>query len=350
MRAFLARTLGRPTTQQRKGFASEAHLYSTHQRHDAAAGKKEEQRSRREKLREDTLNFLVFHAATMRSLRDVPPAHYTLKLTSFSLFRDAKVGNYESGEFEAGGYKWKLCIYPNGNAKMNVKGHISCYLEMADTETLPPGWEVNVSFKLFVFDQVRDKYLTIQEWGFDQFLSLDTFNDASNGYLIDDCCVFGAEVFVIKYTGKGESASMVKNPARNIYTWRIDNFSAVDQYIRKSEEFVIGGHKWKLEIYPKGDSSSKGESVSLYLRLADCKNLPFHRKMYAEFKLRMRDEVHGNHKEMTVGKWFSDLYASWGYADFMALSELNVASNGFMVSGVVIVEAEITLISSFKDF
>ncbi|KAI8532623.1 hypothetical protein RHMOL_Rhmol11G0227700 [Rhododendron molle] len=308
----------------------------------------------------------IVHAGTMRSLRDVPPAHYTLKLTSFSIFRDTKIGNYESGVFEAGGYKWKLCIYPNGNAKMNVKGHLSCYLAIADTETLPPGWEVNAGFKLFVFDQVRDKYLTIQdaeggirrfhrmktECGFDQFLPLGTFNDASNGYLVDDCCVFGAEVFVIKHTGKGESASMVKNIASNIYTWRIDSFSATDQDKLTSEEFVVGEHKWKLDIYPKGNSlSSKGESVSLFLRLADCKNLPMHRKMYAEFKLRMRDEVRGNHIERKVGQWFCESSAeSWGYAAFMPLSELNDVSKGFMVNGVVIVEAEIMLISSFKDF
>ncbi|KAE9447085.1 hypothetical protein C3L33_21023, partial [Rhododendron williamsianum] len=334
--------------------------------HEATAGKKKNNDQEEKSFREEILNLHVFHARTMRSLRDVPPAHYTLKLTSFSIFRDTKIGNYESGVFEAGGYKWKLCIYPNGNVKMNVKGHLSCYLAIADTETLPPGWEVNVSFKLFVFDQVRDKYLTIQdaeggvgqfhrmktECGFDQFLPLGTFNDASNGYLVDDCCVFGAEVFVIKYTGKGESASMVKNLARNIYTWRIDSFSATDQDKLISEEFVVGGHKWKLDIYPKGNSlSSKGKSVSLFLRLADCKNLPLHRKMYAEFKLRMRDQVRGNHIERKVGQWFCESSAeSWGYADFMPLSELNDASKGFMVNGVAIVEAEITLISSFKDF
>jgi hypothetical protein len=35
-------------------------------------------------------------------------------------------------------------------------------LAIADTENLIDGWEVNVNFKLFVFDQKNNNYLTIQ--------------------------------------------------------------------------------------------------------------------------------------------------------------------------------------------
>ncbi|KAE9455379.1 hypothetical protein C3L33_12702, partial [Rhododendron williamsianum] len=191
--------------------------------------------------------------ATVRSIRDVPPAHYSLKLTSFSLFLNADIGNYTSRVFEAGGYKWKLCVHPNGNEKMNVGRHISLYLVIADTETLPPGWEVNVNFKLFVFDQIRDKYLAVQD-------------------------------------AEGD-------PANNIYTWRIEKFSATDQVDIRSDEFVVGGSKWKLRIYPKGDSSVDGKWLSFYLLLAGRKTLPFDRKIFAECKLRVRDEVYGNHSE-----------------------------------------------------
>lgn len=302
--------------------------------------------------------------ASVKSLRGVPPAHYTLKLTSFSLFLDAGIENFESGVFEADGYKWKLCIHPNGNKKMNVKGHISCYLVIADTKTLPPGWEVNVNFKFFVFDQIRDKYLTIQEaeggirrfhkmkteWGFDELLPLETFNDAANGYLIDDCCVFGAEVFIIKSTGKGESVSMVKDPVDNIYTWRIVKFSATKEDLILSEEFDVGGHKWRLVSYPKGFASSKGKSLSLYLMSTDSKNLPSDRKVYAKCKLRIWDDAHINHIEKKVDHWFGHLSLIRGSQDFMALSELNDGPKGFMVNDVVTVEAQFMFISSFKDF
>ena len=56
----------------------------------------------------------------------------------------------------------RLYLYPRGKAKIIGTGHISLYLAIAETEKLPLGWEVNASFKFFLFDQIRDMYLTIQ--------------------------------------------------------------------------------------------------------------------------------------------------------------------------------------------
>ena len=42
--------------------------------------------------------------------RDIPPAHYTLKIKSFSelseIVRKSGVDKYESSDFEVDGYKW----------------------------------------------------------------------------------------------------------------------------------------------------------------------------------------------------------------------------------------------------
>lgn len=56
----------------------------------------------------------------------------------------------------------RLCLYPNGNVKSNGKGYISLYLAIADIKKLPPGWEINVNFKLFVFNHKHEQYLTVQ--------------------------------------------------------------------------------------------------------------------------------------------------------------------------------------------
>lgn len=82
------------------------------------------------------------------------------------------------------------------------------------------------------------------EWGLDKFIPLETFNHASNGYLLEDCCVFGAEVFVMKHNGKGECVMAMKNPLNNTYTWKIDNVSKRDEELVLSEAFVVGEHKW----------------------------------------------------------------------------------------------------------
>ena len=55
-----------------------------------------------------------------------------------------------------------LIIYPNGNKTKNVKEHLSFYLAMAETNSLPTGWEVCAVFKLFVLDQNKDNYMIVQ--------------------------------------------------------------------------------------------------------------------------------------------------------------------------------------------
>ncbi|KAH7836099.1 hypothetical protein Vadar_032683 [Vaccinium darrowii] len=47
--------------------------------------------------------------------------------------------------------------------------------------------------------------------------------------------------------------------------------------------------------------------------------------------------------------WFSAPSKSWGYLDFVTLSDLNNASGGLLVNDSIIVEAQITLISYPKD-
>lgn len=56
----------------------------------------------------------------------------------------------------------RLILYPNGNARRGGGGHISLYLAIEKTDSLPLGWEANVTYKMFVFDHNKDRYLTIQ--------------------------------------------------------------------------------------------------------------------------------------------------------------------------------------------
>ena len=137
--------------------------------------------------------FFSFNPEITRSKGDAPPAHYTLKINSFSqLSERTQEGKHESFNFVVGGYKWyinlvcplnyiifwthiwklyncfsslydrKLLLYPNGNAKTNGNDHISLYLALADTSAISHGSQIDVRLKFFVYDQIQDKYLTIQ--------------------------------------------------------------------------------------------------------------------------------------------------------------------------------------------
>uniref|UniRef100_A0A6N2M1M2 MATH domain-containing protein n=1 Tax=Salix viminalis TaxID=40686 RepID=A0A6N2M1M2_SALVM len=70
---------------------------------------------------------------TVREERHVAPANYSEKIDSFSVLSEMVDNSYESREFEASGYNWKLVLYPNGDKSRNGDGYISLYLVMADT-------------------------------------------------------------------------------------------------------------------------------------------------------------------------------------------------------------------------
>ncbi|EYU25567.1 hypothetical protein MIMGU_mgv1a019380mg, partial [Erythranthe guttata] len=133
---------------------------------------------------------------TTLNTREAPPAHYMIKIESFSVLEKYGIKKYETKEFVAGDYKWRLIFKFNGKDS----DYISVNLAMADTTSLPTNWEVNALFSVFLFNQISGNYLsstaTKSEWGISKFISRKVLSDPSNGYITDDSCVFGAEVFV----------------------------------------------------------------------------------------------------------------------------------------------------------
>ncbi|GLU05155.1 hypothetical protein SLE2022_222690 [Rubroshorea leprosula] len=247
-----------------------------------------------------------------------------------------------------------------GNHGKNVKDHISLYLAIADTDSVNRSSEVRASFKLFLLDQNKDNYLVVNDatekerrfrglrnqWGFDQFLPLRTFNDVSNGYLVDDTCVFGAEVFVTKEmsTGKGEYQSMIKDATSSKHVWRIESFSSKQSECYDSQTFFSGDHKWKIQMYPKGRRHGLGSHISLVLALADPKAIPSSSKIFAEFTLRMLDQTQGRHISGKASYWFSVSNPENGWTKFVTFVSFYPASNGFLVRDVCVVEAEVTVL------
>ena len=57
-------------------------------------------------------------------------------------------------------------MFPNGDKKNGGEGHISIFLRLVDKDSLPVGWEVNAVITFFLFDQIRDQYVTSQGTNF----------------------------------------------------------------------------------------------------------------------------------------------------------------------------------------
>ncbi|XP_037495311.1 BTB/POZ and MATH domain-containing protein 2-like [Jatropha curcas] len=236
---------------------------------------------------------------------------YSFKNENHLILKRTGLNKYESSEFESGGYKWKLVLYPCGNAKKVGSSYISLYIAIAGANAIPVGSQVDVILKLLIYDQIQDKYLSIQddrarrfhslktENGFDQLISLEMFSDPSNGYLVNDCCAFGAEVHVIKYEGKGEKFSIIREPANGTYTWKIQKFSTFPEGQQFSQEFTVAQHNdfRILELYPKGDSRAKGKFLSLFLHLLTVDNALPRQRVYSEYTLIVKDQVLETHYE-----------------------------------------------------
>ncbi|XP_016438883.2 uncharacterized protein LOC107764797 [Nicotiana tabacum] len=291
-----------------------------------------------------------------RSISETPPTHYTLKIQSLSLLKKNNIEKYTSPYFEAGGYKWKLVFHPTGNKNKNAEGkHVSIYLMMAEASSL-----VHAVFRLFLLDQNNDNYLVLQdttvekgrrfhamkvEWGFDRFISQEDFNNQANGYVVDDICVLGAEVYVCqeKFKGRGDCLSMVKDPISYKHVWKIDNFSSLSADCEDSKTFMQGEHKWKIQVYPKGKGSGKDTHLSLYLALAEPSSLSQGSQIYAEFTLRILHQIGSTHYFGKANYWFSGSHTFCGWPRFISIGYFSLPGAGYLVKDTCVIEAEVTV-------
>lgn len=288
-----------------------------------------------------------------------------LKIESFSILSENPTITIESDVFEASGHKWRLDLYPNGNTEENGANHISLYLKMCDTQSLTKGWKVHVDVKFLAYDHIANNYVIFQDvdgnrtcfhenqmkWGFDKLISLEHFKDNSKGYLLNDSCVFGVEVFVVpEYTLKDRCLSMIKPLRVNTYSWTVDKFSAVTEKFLTSEPFKVGKLKWALKLYPKGDSAA-GQNLSCYLKVHDARMFPGDWRVYAKYELRLKNQSgYTDRIKESSGVWFSKVDDTWGFRYFIPLGEFHDKTKGFLLNDKLILEAKISVVGILKDF
>ncbi|KAL8048878.1 hypothetical protein ABFX02_07G095700 [Erythranthe guttata] len=285
---------------------------------------------------------------TSMETREASPNHCLVKIESFY---KSGIAKFETKEFVAGEYRWKLIIHPNGdNTVEKDKDYVSVYLAMANTSSLPASWEVNVVFSIFLFDQISANYLCSlgitrrflpmkSQWGFSKFISKKVMSEPSNGYLLDDTSVFGAEVFIVKKEAAAIECLSLRNfdiPYKR--DWIIPNFSKLED-IWESEEFYAGGEKWTVQLYPKGNGKGAGSHVGIFLQYHGSG------KMQASYTICIKNQVSDQHvKRTTIDRMFPT--NNWGWPLFMELATINDPKKGFVVGDSCLVHIEI---SSLKD-
>ncbi|KAM4071793.1 hypothetical protein ACJW30_11G084300 [Castanea mollissima] len=98
-------------------------------------------------------------------------------------------------------------------------------------------------------------------------------------------------------SAQAETTSTVEAQAVNDlssvrFTWTIDNFSRRNRKRLYSDVFFIGGYKWRILLFPKGNNVNH---LSMYLGVADSTNLPYGWSRYAQFSLSVINQIHNKY-------------------------------------------------------
>ncbi|KAE9447955.1 hypothetical protein C3L33_20144, partial [Rhododendron williamsianum] len=133
----------------------------------------------------------------------------------------------------------------------------------------------------------------------------------------------------------------VDDPPSARFTWTIENFTRLNTKKLYSEIFLVGGYKWRVLIFPKGNNV---EHLSMYLDVADSATLPYGWSRYAQFSLAVTNH---HTAKFTVRKdtqhQFNARESDWGFTSFMPLSELYDPTRGYLVNDTVVVEADVAV-------
>ncbi|GLU03188.1 hypothetical protein SLE2022_204020 [Rubroshorea leprosula] len=132
----------------------------------------------------------------------VGPIKFTWKIKNFS-----KLGECElySEVFSLRDYKWRIVLFPKGY----YVNHLSVFLEVADSATLPYGWNRNTKFSFTLLNQIDGKSSVkkgtehklnaeAENWGFPRLIPLVDLHDLRKGYLVEDTCIIEVDVIVLE--------------------------------------------------------------------------------------------------------------------------------------------------------
>ncbi|XP_056164532.1 ubiquitin C-terminal hydrolase 12-like isoform X1 [Syzygium oleosum] len=131
----------------------------------------------------------------------------------------------------------------------------------------------------------------------------------------------------------------VEDPPSGRFTWTIENFSRLNTKKLYSDIFYVGGYKWRILIFPKGNNV---DHLSIYLDVADSATLPYGWSRYAQFSLTVINQMHNKFSiRKETQHQFNARESDWGFTSFMHLSELYNPSRGYLVNDTCIVEADV---------
>ncbi|KFK35049.1 hypothetical protein AALP_AA5G227800 [Arabis alpina] len=133
------------------------------------------------------------------------------------------------------------------------------------------------------------------------------------------------------------------NLVDNKFTWTIKNFSSLGSEKVCSDQFVIGGCKWELLAYPKGDD--KVGYLCLCLAVTESESRPCGWRRHAKFSFTLVNQHSEKLSRKTETRlWFDEEGPIWGFSDIILLTKLHERDRGFLVNRELKITVEIDVL------
>nr|CAB3478443.1 unnamed protein product [Digitaria exilis] len=162
---------------------------------------------------------------------------------------------------------------------------------------------------------------------------------------------------VVEESSSAVENQLVPDPSTSRFTWSIENF--FKRNVRKyySDDFMVGGYKWRVLVFPRGNNT---DQLSMYLDVADANFLPIGWSRYAQFSLAVINQLDSKMslrkaKPIVLFDFLSFFFSTeathhfnaresdWGFTSFMPLMDLFDSSKGYVVNDKCIIEAEVVV-------
>ncbi|KAF2553074.1 hypothetical protein F2Q68_00036690 [Brassica cretica] len=185
-----------------------------------------------------------------------------------------------------------------------------------------------------------------KEWGFGQFISLATFQNANQGYIVQDTCSFGAEILIVKPAEKQEKVTFISNPPNNVFTWKILRFSTLEDKFYYSDDFLVGDRYWRLGFNPKGDGDGRPHALPIYLYAQGFRPNAVVTNTWGAVNLRLKNQRSSNHRQLYSAAWYP-IRSDYGVGvnNIILMKDLKDTSKGYLVNDAIVFEAEMVKVS-----
>ncbi|XP_042405031.1 uncharacterized protein LOC121995330 [Zingiber officinale] len=236
-------------------------------------------------------------------------------IDGFSTIANRGAETYSSGTFTACGFTWELLL--ESVSEEDGEKYVGLYLSHDNAAS--KNSVIKAIYKLFIYDQLHAEH--IQKEGEDYFhskshdgfcckVALNKFNNSKSGLLVNDCCIFGAEV--------------------------------LEAFACKLDKEGISVYNWRISLYP--NLHTYEDSLAFFLEMDNAASLSSKTSVYVDFSLCLLDQHNAKNLKFTAKHLFSTKSDSWGWHKFLSWNDVKDPLRGFLLNDTCIIEASIVIL------